>query len=124
MLSFFGRTHNKSNEKEIIDNIDKVLFFKWMDSCGFDKDRLCDIFDSRKISGHEQDKFNQALRNAKDKVNISLINSVLYLEEYAVQLNKLLSILDNETMFVLKKELSEKYKIELDINSLSEILGD
>lgn len=120
---FKSAAHNKANERAIVDDLNKKTFFAWMADRGFNEDRLCEIFDSKRISGHEQNQFNIAIRTAKIQMNIDIMDCVLYLEEFAVRFRKLISILDSQTVFLLKKELSDRYRIGLDTNNLSQIFG-
>jgi len=123
-LLFKERLQDKEHESLIFNDINKKDFFNWMDLCGFNCERICEVFDSKRISGYEQNEFNTALRNAKIELNIDLIDSILYLEEYAIKFRKIISMLDNQTTYMLKKELSEKFRIEIDTNNLSKMFED
>ena len=90
---------------------------------GYKYNDIKNIFDDKKLSAGEQSRFNETLRNIKKETTISLTEALVFLEETFVKFKRILSILDNETKFELKKELSQKYKIDLDENTLSQILG-
>lgn len=113
----------KTNEQELLDDIQKNEFFNWMSKNGYSFEDIKEILDGKRISAGEQSRFNIALRRAKEEINISLTESIVFLEESFVKFKKILSILDGETRFALKKELSENYKIKLDRSCLSQILG-
>jgi len=113
----------KGNEQELINDIQKDEFFAWMIKKGYKYNDIKNIFDDKKLSAGEQSRFNETLRNIKKETTISLTEALVFLEETFVKFKRILSILDNETKFELKKELSQKYKIDLDENTLSQILG-
>lgn len=113
---------NRVDEKRIMVEISKAEFFEEMKTENFSIDRLRDFFDSKKISGVEQQKFNKALQNIKNKKRINISDGILYMEEYFTRIKKIVSLLDDNTKFIVKQELSEKYKINIDKNNLSEIM--
>lgn len=113
---------NRIDEKRIMIEISKAEFFEEMKTENFSIDRLRDFFDSKKISGVEQQKFNKALQNIKNKKRINISDGILYMEEYFTRIKKIVSLLDDNTKFIVKQELSEKYKINIDKNNLFEIM--
>jgi hypothetical protein len=113
---------NKSKENEIIDNISKEEFLKWMTDNGFSKSFLKTIFDEKKIGSVEQSSFNQLLRRTKKEMNITILDSVLYLEDSLNKFKKIIAYLDNDTKEILKKELAKKYRIKIESNNLYKIL--
>jgi len=113
---------NKTDEKKILNEISKAEFFREMEKEGFDIETLRDFFDSKKISGLEQQKFNNALQNIKERSRIKISDTILYMEEHFIKIKKILSLLDSNTKFIVKKELSEKWKIDIDCNNLFEIM--
>jgi hypothetical protein len=112
----------KSYEREIIHDIYRKEFFQWMEENGFDYNTFRRMFECKRISSIEQNKFNIALRKAKESIRIDLIDSVLYLEESFVKIKKILSFLDDDTKSILKNELSKKYKIEIEKSELWKFL--
>lgn len=114
---------NRTDEKKILNDISKDEFFREMKKEGFDIETLRDFFDAKKISGAEQQRFNQALQNIKERSYIKISDAILYIEEHFIKIKKILSLLDSNTKFIVKKELSEKWKIEIDCNNLFEIMG-
>jgi len=119
----FEKDEEKTNEQEFINDIQKTEFFDWLNKNGYSFEDIKEILDGKRISAEEQSHFNITLRRAKKEINISLTEIIVYLEEFFVKFKKILTILDGETKFELKKELSSNYKIKLDKNSLSQILG-
>lgn len=113
----------KSNEKELMNNILRDEFFKWMEERGYDQNKLKSIFECKKINDLDQINFNDILRRAKKQMNISLTDMIMFFEETFETFKKLLLVFDGETTFELKKELSKKYHIKLDETNLNEILG-
>jgi hypothetical protein len=113
---------NRSEENEIIDEINRNEFFKLMSEHGFDHNTLRRLFENKRISANEQINFNNALRMAKQKIFINIYESIIYLDECFIKIKKILSFLDGDTKYILKKELSDKYKIQLNKNELWKIL--
>ena len=94
-----------------------------MENNGYSFEEIKEILDGKKVSAGEQSRFNMTLRLAKKETNVSLTEAIVFLEEYFVKFKKIINLLDGETRFELKKELSENYKIKIDKSSLSQILG-
>lgn len=111
-----------NEENDIINKILKYDFLLWFKKNGFDEKYLRKIFQEKRLSSSEQNNFNSNLRKAKQELGINIYEIILYLENNIYKLKKILSILDEETMYILKKELSSKYKIKLDLNVLYKIL--
>lgn len=110
------------NESAWVDDIAKSTFFKLMKNNGYDLDRLKQILEDNKISSTEQYNFNDVLRKIKNEHYISLSDCIIYLEEIFTKFKKILSVFDDDTKLILKKELSEKYHIPVDSNNLKQIL--
>ena len=121
-IIFKKDSNDKTNEQELIDEIQKSEFFNWMEKNGYTFLYIKEILDSKKISAVEQSQFNLTLRKVKKEINISLTEAIVFLEESFAKFKKILLLLDGETKFELKKELSENFKIKLDKNNLSQIL--
>jgi len=122
-IAFEKDDDEKTNEQELIDEIQKTEFFNWMKKNGYFFENIKEILDGKKVSAGEQSRFNVTLRRAKKEINISLTEATVFLEESFVKFNKILALMDGETRFELKKELSSNYKIKLDKSSLSQILS-
>lgn len=116
-------TDENLNEQELINDISKNEFFKWMSTCGYGFNEIKEILDGKKLSAGEQSRFNSILRKAKVEIKVNLTDSIVFLEESFTKFKKIIAILDGETRFELKKELSENFKIKIDETSLSQILG-
>jgi len=114
---------NRVNESELVDNISKKEFFNILKENGYSKDLLADIFEEKRLSASEQFRFNNIIRKIKSDSNIPITESIIYLEESFVKFKKILSVFDSETKTLLKKELSKKFHIKLDENTLKQILG-
>jgi len=122
----FNKSHNSffnsTNEKAIFYDITKTDFFKWMSSKGLSSEELKEIFEGKKMNSFEQNKFNMLLRKVKSELLFSIVECLVYLDEAVVDMKKLVCALDSETKYIVKRELSEKYRIPLDKTNLSEIL--
>ena len=115
--------NNRTNEKELVNNILRTEFFDWMKENGYDIDKITEIFDGKKLSASEQSRFNIILRKSKKEMNISLTEIIMFFEESFEKFKKILQVFDGETKFELKKELSEKFHIKIEETNLEEILG-
>lgn len=111
----------KTNEQELIEEIQKKEFFCWMTKNGYSFNEIQEIFEG-KISAEEQNRFNLTLKKAKVEMNISLIESIVFFEAAFGKFKKILAVLDSDTKYELKKEFAENYKIKLDKNNLIQIL--
>lgn len=116
------KADERLNENEHINEILKNEFFNWMSVNGYNFNQIKNILDGKKISAAEQSNFNKILIKAKKEVKISLTESIVFLEESFVKFKKIIAILDNETKFELKKELSSNYHIPLEFSNLGQIL--
>jgi len=110
----FGRT----KENELLNEISKEQFFKWMENHGYTHIRLRKLFEEKRISSVEQSKFNHILKKAKKELKTSLIDCVLYLDELIDKIKKIISCMDEDTKQILKTELAKKYKIKIKTNYL------
>jgi len=114
---------NKSNESEVISEILRNEFYKWMEENGYELEKIKSIFDGTKLSATEQSRFNLLIRRAKKETNISLTEMIMFFEEQFAKFKKILTVFDGESKFELKKELSSKFHIKLEETNLEEILG-
>ncbi len=123
-ISNTSSINNKDDEKNIIDSICREEFYKWMSENDYTDPELKEIFNSKRISAYEMNRFNATLRRMKEETGIGLIEVILYFEEEFIKIKKILSVLDDDTKLLLKKELGAKYKIKIETNDLSSILED
>jgi len=114
---------NKSNEVEVISEILRLEFYKWLEVNGYDIEKIKNILDGTKLSATEQSRFNLLIRRAKKETNITLTEMIMFFEEQFAKFKKILSVFDGETNFELKKELAAKFHIKLEETNLDEILG-
>jgi len=122
-INFEKDNNEKTNEQELIDEIQKNEFFKWMNKNNYSFENIKEILDGKRISAGEQNRFNTTLRKAKQELKMNLTEIIIFLEESFTKFKKIITILDGETRFELKKELSENFKVKIDKNNLSQILG-
>ena len=116
------KIQGRFNEVELFNEILKKEFFQWMKSNGYGHEEIKDIFDGKRISATEQSRFNIIIRRAKEEANITITDTIIFLEESYVKFKKILAIFDGETRFELKKELSKNFHIPLDKTNLNQIL--
>ena len=114
---------DKVNENVLVEEIAKTEFFKVLSENGYGHDALKEIFEGKRLSSTEQQKFNTALRRINKDIHISITDCSLYLEEVFIKFKRILSVFDDETKSILKNELSNKFRIKVDENNLGDILG-
>jgi len=111
----------RTNENELFDDISRQEYFKWMENQGFSYENLMKLFENKRISSIEQNRFNSILKRAKYEINVDIYESVLYLEEQFVKMKKILNLLDDELRYLLRTEMEEKYKIKTDKTNFDEM---
>jgi len=111
----------EKNEDILHSEIDSDRFFQILkDDYGFEYEDISRFIEGGVYSFNEQHDFNIILRKLKRDNNISIRESILYLED-CMLLNHILKFIDDETEWILKDELSSKYGIKQN-NKLFEIL--
>jgi len=110
------------SEDILIDKIQKSKFFELLNNYDFTYDKLQVIFESEIYTNQTQNNLNIAIRKLKKQHDISISDSVLFLEEFT-PIKKILYFFDGETKWALKQEMAEKYNIELETNELFKILS-
>jgi len=111
----------RTNENELFDDISRQEYFKWMENQGFSYENLMKLFENKRISSIEQNRFNSILKRAKYEINVDIYESILYLEEQFVKMKKILNLLDDELRYLLRTEMEEKYKIKTDKTNFDEM---
>lgn len=111
----------RTNENELFDDISRQEYFKWMENQGFSCENLMKLFENKRISSIERNRFNLILKRAKSEINVDIYESILYLEEQFVKMKKILNLLDDELRYLLRTELEEKYKIKTDKTNFDEM---
>lgn len=111
----------RTNENELFDDISRQEYFKWMENQGFSYENLMKLFENKRISSIEQNRFNSILKRAKSEINVDIYESILYLEEQFVKMKKILNLLDDELRYLLRTEMEEKYKIKTDKTNFDEM---
>lgn len=112
---------HRTNENELFDDISRQEYFKWMENQGFSYENLMKLFENKRISSIEQNRFNSILKRAKSEINVDIYESILYLEEQFVKMKKVLNLLDDELRYLLRTEMEEKYKIKTDKTNFDEM---
>jgi hypothetical protein len=118
-----AKINDRVNEREMLDEITKGELFDWFHQNGYSYSRLEEIFEGNRVTSNEQNHFNIILRKAKDEIEMEITDIILYLENEFSDLRRLMAIVDDETKHILKIELAANYKINVDKNSLEQILS-
>lgn len=105
----------------IINKINNDLILKILKLNGISYENLITIFDGNVYTVSVQNKLNSILRNIKYEYNILLYEMILYFENFT-DIRKILKFLDDENKWIIKNEMSKKYRIELETTILSDIL--
>lgn len=109
------------NEKVLIDDIHRHQIHDLFEKYGFNFKKIKVIFESEVYSTSTQNELNIIFRKLKKHHDINLFDIVMYFEEFA-KIKKILYFFDAETKWLLKKELSKKYNIEIKGNNLYKIM--
>jgi hypothetical protein len=109
------------SENIIINGIERDYFYKMLDKYGYTFKRLKLIFESGIYDSSEQHELNHVLRRLKSIEDISLMSSIICLEELA-QFKNILGFLDGDTKVQLKEECAVRYNIKLEKNSLHKLM--
>lgn len=99
-------------ENTIIDEIEKRRFLESLEF--FDLD-LMDVFTSNKtVDISFKEDFNDTLRKINRIFGIPIIKSVLFIESNCATIRTIFTILDNYSIFLIKKELGQIKKSRFD----------
>ena len=99
-----------TNEDKFQNEIDKKTFYSILSELKID---LKEIFpEFNQINKTKKQDFNFLLLKLKSDYKLPIIEALSHIEEDFVNVNHLVSFLDGETLFLLKTELSEKFKIK------------
>jgi len=116
------KADEKINEYNMINEILKIKFFEILEENGYDYDKLKQMFDTKNINSIEQNNFNKIIRMIKELHDVSIKDSIIFLEENFTTFQKIISIFDEQTNFELKQEVSNKFFIKIDKTNLDEIM--
>ena len=110
-----------STQHSLVKELDSDRFFRLLkEEYGFDYKSISKFIEGGVYSFNEQHEFNIILRKMKRDKNISISESILFLED-GMLLNHILKFIDDETEWILKDELASRYGIEQN-NKLFDIL--
>jgi len=109
-------------EESLFNDISKKSFYNWLERYGYGSNKLKTLFDQKTIDTTEQNKFNNILKQAKVETKIPINEMILYFEDDLIKLNKILSMLDNSVMDIVKNELSKKHKIKIEKSSIYKLI--
>jgi len=99
-----------TNEDKFQNEIDKKTFYSILSELKID---LKEIFpEFNQFNKTKKQDFNFLLLKLKSDYNLPIIEALSHIEEDFVNVNHLVSFLDGETLFLLKTELAEKFKIK------------
>jgi hypothetical protein len=107
-------------ENEFCEKIDEEDFFELIDIFGID---LSDFL-KKKTSLNQENlkKFNQFIFRCKSKLGIDITSSLIFIEKQYTTFNKLFDLLTEDNKEILRREMSEKYHIKIQKNSLKQFL--
>ena len=111
-----------TNEDKFQNEIDKKTFYSILGELKID---LKEIFpEFNQINKTKKQDFNFLLLKLKSDYKLPIIEALSHIEEDFVNVNHLVSFLDGETLFLLKTELAEKFKIKTETvkNKLKDFL--
>jgi len=111
------------NDATVIDTIHRCRFFEMLREYDFDLPILKIIFESDIHTTSQQNEFNIALRKIKKLHGMSLVDCVLFLGEFN-KIKKIVYFLDDETKYILKVELAERYNVDVKEDTLFEFIED
>ena len=112
----------KKTEENLHNELDSLRFFDIMDTVyGYNYKIISRFIQGWVHSFNERHDFNIALRKIKRQYNIDIMDSILFMEE-TIMLNKIIKFIDDETEWVLKDELAEKYNLNKKINNIFDII--
>jgi hypothetical protein len=109
-------------EDDLHEEIDSAKFFYLMDEkFGYNYKLITKFILGGIYTYNEQHEFNIALRKMKKIYDVEIMDSVLYLEK-TMAIKNILSVIDGETEYLLKEELSSKYFISSGSNNIFDIM--
>jgi len=111
----------RKTEDSLYNQMDSDRFFALCTKYGYTYNKISRLIDGRNFTIREQQEFNIVLRKLKRVYNIQISESIVFLEEQ-ISLNNILKFIDDETNWVLKEELAEKYFLKDDKNIIFDIL--
>lgn len=110
-------------EDELFKTIDSSNFYDTMRSeFGYSYEDISRYIHAGIFTQYEQQKFNIALRTLKKLYGIYISDAIIYMEE-TMNLSNILKFMDDETVWVLKSELSKKFNINGDVDDNSLLLS-
>lgn len=110
------------DEENIIAKTMKENFFQQI-SGYYTLKEMQNLFDGKsKVNSSVQNKFNTTLKQIKADTNIPIYEMVICLEKSFTKFKKILSILDDELIEVVKNELATEYNIPIETSTLESII--
>jgi len=108
---------NEVSENEIIENITSYVFLNELKKRNID----VQIFfnDSKNIKRSDVDDLNAVIQTCKTEYNLQIMDCVLFLERYIIDIKKAVELLNDKNYKELRRELVTMYKIKDTKNSLS-----
>jgi len=108
-------------ENDILNKMHKDIFIDFVKECEI---RLEYLFTKTKLCVQDYHNFNLFLRKLKEKYGVNIYETMLFMEDYYVKFKKILSMLDADNAFELKKEMSKKYNIKILTTTLPDFLEE
>lgn len=113
-----GHSENESEDAHL-DRIVKQKFHRAL----YEEDiGLENLLTKSVLCVQDYHTFNTFLRKLEEEEKISVYESLIIMESYLVKFKKLISMLDGENLYKVKRELAEKHRIKMQKNKLDEFL--
>jgi hypothetical protein len=106
----------------ITGKVDQNKFFKGLQHLGYNSDSLIQFLDTESINSIDILKFNENLQNIQKESGIKISDMVLILDKYFIDLKKIMPKLDQKTLKIIMRELSDEYFVGSVCGNLEELL--
>lgn len=112
---------DRNTEREIHRKISRDLFKKMMSQFNID---LSLIFEDNRINLKHAAGFNRLLTHIKRAKIMDISECLVFIEEEYASFKRIKTVLNDENLEIVKRELAIKHRIKLPKNSLENFLYD
>lgn len=112
-------TEDRNSEKDLIRKINKDFFYKIM--IDFDVD-LKLIFEENRVNLKQAQGFNRMLTHMHNSRILELSECLIFVEQDFAPFKKILSVLNEENMQIVKTEMARKFNIKMKKNALENFI--
>ena len=114
------RKHEDRNaEREIHRKISRDIFKKMMSEFKID---LSSIFEDERVNSKQAQNFNRFLTHLKRTNIMEISECLIFIEEEYTSFKKIKTVLNDENLEIVKREMAKKYRIKLPKNSLENFI--